>query len=307
MGAMKLGGIHHITAITGDAQGCVDFYTSVLGLRFVKKTVNHDAPEVYHLYFADYEGTPGSVLTFFEYPGAPKGRTGAGMVSRINWRVREESLGFWEERLRSQGIEVQREESVLRFSDPEGLGLALVADLSDEPPLVAPSDGIPAGDELRGFDGVEATSIDRDATAGVLRDVLGFEGEGPRYVSRDSDRSSTYLIGDTDIKGIPAAGTTHHIAWACDADDHETWRTHIANSGLQVTPVIDRIYFRSIYFREPGGVLFEIATRGPGFTVDEPLEKLGESLVLPETYEDMRSQLEASLTPIQISTAPAGR
>jgi glyoxalase family protein len=298
---MELSGLHHVTAITGDAQRCVDFYVTVLGLRFTKKTVNHDAPEVYHLYFSDYEGTPGSVLTFFEYPGASSGRSGAGMVSRIDWRVPGDSLDFWEERLNKLATGgMERDGDRISFEDPEGLGLGLVADHGDVAPLVAPSDDIPKGSELRGFDGVEATSVDVESTKGILTDVLGFKGDGSTYEVSDGSRSSSYILGTSNVLGVPAAGTVHHVAWGCEPSEHETWRNHIASSGLNVTPVIDRIYFRSIYFREPGGVLFEIATRGPGFTVDEPLEELGTKLVLPSRYEGMRSELERALTPIRV-------
>jgi glyoxalase family protein len=305
---VQLHGIHHITAITADAPGNVDFYCRVLGLRMVKKTVNFDAPEVYHLYYADEEGTPGSVLTFFEFPGAAKGRPGPGMVHRIVWRVRDEqSLDFWEERLGSMEIEVNRTGAALHFSDPEGLGLEIVAGSEADDPLKAEAPDIPVEHALTGFQGVRAYSDPPDETRLFLSETLGFEEVEGVHVTSGRRRSAYALDPAPPEMGVQGAGTVHHIAWATEPNEQQEWRLKVAGAGAHVTPIIDRTYFLSIYFREPGGVLFEIATLGPGFTVDEPLESLGESLTLPERYESLRSRLEASLTPVTNPRTGAGR
>jgi glyoxalase family protein len=303
---MKLEGIHHITAITGDAQKNVDFYAGVLGLRLVKKTVNQDDPTVYHLFFADEKGDAGSDLTFFEYPGAPRGRAGDGMIWGIRWRLgSEDAVAFWEKRLSENGTEAEvGDDGVLRFADPEGLGHALkVVDTADEP-LVAEHPEIPEEMALQGFDGAIAHSSNPEASRPLLEETLGFEP-----ISGESGRSGWECRGDTRgglwgyseppaERGLQGAGSVHHIAWASQIDDHEAWRERVIAAGARPTPVIDRFYFRSIYFREPSGVLFEIATLGPGFTVDEPLESLGEKLSLPPDYEHLREQVEPILRPI---------
>jgi glyoxalase family protein len=303
---MKLEGIHHITAITGDAQKNVDFYAGVLGLRLVKKTVNQDDPTVYHLFFADEKGDAGSDLTFFEYPGAPRGRAGDGMIWGIRWRLgSEDAIAFWEKRLGENGTEAEvGDDGVLRFADPEGLVHALkVVDTGDEP-LVAEHPEIPEEMALQGFDGAIAHSSNPEASRPLLEKALGFEP-----ISGESGRSGWECRGDTrgglwgyseppGERGLQGAGSVHHIAWASQIDDHEAWRERVIAAGARPTPVIDRFYFRSIYFREPSGVLFEIATLGPGFTVDEPLESLGEKLSLPPDYEHLREQVEPVLRPI---------
>jgi glyoxalase family protein len=302
---MKLEGIHHITAITGDAQKNVDFYAGVMGLRLVKKTVNQDDPTVYHLFYADEKGDPGSDLTFFEYPGAPRGRAGEGMIWGIRWRLgTEEALDFWEKRLADNGVEVERDDEVVRFADPEGLGHALkVVDTSD-PPLIAEHPEVPSELALQGFDGAIAYASDPEASRPLLTDALGFEptaGEPGQagWECRGDSRGGLWGYSDPPAeRGLQGAGSVHHIAWASQIDDHEAWRDRVMAAGGHPTPVIDRFYFRSIYFREPSGVLFEIATLGPGFTVDEPLESLGEKLSLPPDYEHLREQVEPVLRPI---------
>jgi glyoxalase family protein len=306
---MKLEGIHHITAITADAQSNVDFYVGVMGLRLVKKTVNQDDPTVYHLFFADEKGSAGADLTFFEFPGVPPGRAGVGDVHRIVWRVgSHESLDFWEERLAANGIESERAGGGLRFSDPEGLGHELaVVEVTDEP-LIADHPEVPAELALRGFHAVCAYG-GAPGASGALLEALELEalGEGS-WEARGSSRGGLYIYEEPpEERALQGAGSVHHVAWASTIDEHEAWRERAISGGAHPTPVIDRFYFRSIYFREPSGVLFEIATLGPGFTVDEPLEHLGEKLSLPPDYEHLRAEVEPNLRPVvNPRTASAG-
>jgi glyoxalase family protein len=298
---VKLEGIHHITCITADAPGNVEFYAGVVGLRLVKKTVNQDDPTVYHLFYADERGSAGSDITFFEYPGVRRGRAGAGMIHRIVWRVAsEEALDFWEERLRAHGVSPTREDGHLRFEDPEGLGLELAVVETDDEPLAADHPEIPGEFALQGFDSVRAYSSDPGASRRLLEETLGFEPRGgSEWEVRGEQRGGVYTYDEAPAEpGMGGAGTVHHVAWASLIDEHETWRDQVAKAGASPTPVIDRFYFRSIYFREPSGVLFEIATLGPGFTADEPLETLGERLSLPPDYEQLRDRLEDVLTPL---------
>jgi glyoxalase family protein len=303
---VQLEGVHHITAITGDAQRNVDFYVGVLGLRLVKKTVNQDDPTVYHLFYADENGDAGSDLTFFEYPGSPRGRAGEGMIWGIRWRLgTDDALDFWEKRLTEHGAEVERgEDGVVRFADPEGLGHALkVVETTDEP-LIAEHPEVPPEFALQGFDGAIAYSSDPEASRPLLEEALGFQpltgepGQSGWEVRGDSRGGLWGYSEPPAERGLQGAGSVHHIAWASQMEDHEAWRERVIAAGARPTPVIDRFYFRSIYFREPSGVLFEIATLGPGFTVDEPLESLGEKLSLPPDYEHLREQVEPVLRPI---------
>ncbi len=298
---MKLEGVHHITAITGDAQNNVNFYAGVLGLRLVKKTVNQDDPTVYHLFFADEKGDAGSDLTFFEYPGAPPGRAGDGMIHTVCWRAgSSEALDFWAERLGGQGIATERHDDSLRFADPEGLGHELRVSGVDDEPLVAEHPEIPSEMALQGFDGARAYSSNPDASKALFEEALGFAPHEDGWEIRGDTRGGLYAFdAPPSERGLQGAGSVHHIAWASQMDDHEAWRDRVTSAGARPTPVIDRFYFRSIYFREPSGVLFEIATLGPGFTVDEPLESLGEKLSLPPDYEHLREQVEPVLRPIQ--------
>ena len=302
---MKLEGIHHITAITGDAPRNVEFYTNVLGLRMVKKTVNQDDPTIYHLFYADEQGSAGSDITFFEYPGAKRGRAGAGMVHRISWRLAStEALAFWEERLRGLGVSVERSGDAVRFDDPEGLGLELRAVETSDEPLAARHPEIPQEFALQGFDGARAYTADPDRSRGLLEATMGFRPTGPAsFESRGDRRGSLWDYDVTTSPGVQGAGTVHHIAWASTLDDHVAWRERVVGAGLDVTPVIDRFYCRSVYFREPSGVLFEIATLGPGFTADEPLEHLGQSLSLPPDYKHLRAELGQRLTPLPDTAA----
>jgi glyoxalase family protein len=299
MVVMKLEGIHHITCITADAQKNIDYYAGVLGLRLVKKTVNQDNPTVYHLFFADEEGDAGSDLTFFEYPGAPEGRHGAGMVHTVVWRVGSaDALEFWAKRLEAAGTATTREGEVLRFADPEGLGHELVvAEVSDQP-LVAEHPEVPREMALQGFHAVRAYHGDPDASS-QLFESLGFGRVDGGWEARGEKRGGLFLQEEPpDGHGLQGAGSVHHVAWASEIADHEEWRKRAISGGAHPTPVIDRFYFRSIYFREPNGVLFEIATLGPGFTVDEPLESLGEKLSLPPDYEHLRERVEATVKPV---------
>jgi glyoxalase family protein len=297
---MRLEGIHHVTAITGDAPGNVDFYVRVLGLRLVKKTVNQDDPTVYHLFYSDEHGSAGADITFFEYPGARRGRAGAGMVHRVVFRVAsEEALDFWADRLTKEGVSVSRADGSLTFTDPEGLGLELAVVASDDEPLTAENPEIPAEHRIQGFDRVRAFTLDPEASRSFLEESLEFTQSGETgFEARGEQRGGLYLYDVTDQAGIPGAGTVHHVAWASTPEEHEAWRERVLEGGGRPTPVIDRFYFKSIYFREPSGVLFEIATMGPGFTTDEPLETLGEHLSLPPDFEHLREQVEPVLTPI---------
>jgi glyoxalase family protein len=298
---MRLEGIHHITAITGDAPRNVDFYTRVLGLRMAAKTVNQDDPSVYHLFYADERGRPGAEITFFEYPGAPPGRAGAGMVHRVVSRVSgTEALDFWAARLGDDGVATEREDNVLRFADPEGLGHELIVSAAGDEPLAAEHPDIPADFALQGFEGVRALAADPSNTAVVLERLLGATSiGGDAWELRGERRGGIYRLDAAPPgRGLPGAGTIHHVAWGTTVAEHPRWYERIQGAGVHSSPIIDRHYFHSIYFREPGGVLFEIADDGPGFTVDVPLEDLGSKVILPPALEPHREQIEANLTPL---------
>ena len=304
---MKLEGIHHITAITADAQQNVDFYVGVMGLRLVKKSINQDDTSVYHLFYGDEAGDAGADLTFFEYPDVPRGRAGAGMVHRIVWRLSgPKALDFWGERLGRHGIDVERTDDSVVFDDPEGLTHELRAEETTDPPLIAEHPEIPAELALQGFHAVRAYAADPERSKPLLEDTLGFVAvpHGPvqtaAYEIRGEHRGGFYLYDPPPPeRGMQAAGTVHHVAWASRLEDHEAWHEAVIAAGFHPTPIIDRYYFHSIYFREPSGVLFEIATIGPGFTVDEPLESLGHKLSLTPQYEYLRDQIEPRLTPLR--------
>jgi glyoxalase family protein len=293
---MKLEGIHHVTSITGDAQGNVDFYAGRLGLRLVKKTVNQDDPTVYHLFYGDDKGSPGLDLTFFEYPGSRPGRAGQGMIHRIVLRVgSDKALDFW--KLRVGG---ERVDGALLLSDPEGLGLELRHVETTEEPLVAHHPEIPAEHAIQGFEEVRAYTADPESSRRLFEGALGFEHDGgTTWVARGEKRSGRYIFDPAPAeRGVPGAGTVHHVAWASLDDEQTAWRERVIEAGANPTPVIDRFWFRSVYFREPSGVLFEIATMGPGFAVDEDAAHLGERLILPPRFEHLRDRLEGALTPI---------
>jgi glyoxalase family protein len=298
MSRTSLNGVHHISCITGDAPGSVEFYVGLLGMRLVKKTVNQDDPSVYHLFYGDEQGSPGFDLTFFEYPGARRGRAGAGMIHRILWRLPSaESLDYWQNRLEAAGTACERSEGSLLFDDPEGLTHEfLVYDGVEE--LLQPAHSeVPPEFAIGGFHGVRAYSSAPDVTTQVLSEILEFEdlGDGAWSVAGES-RSGLYILDPApEDRQIPGAGTVHHIAWATRLEDQDEWQSYVSGAGLYATPVIDRFYFRAIYFREPGGVLFELATMGPGFATDEPAENLGERLSLPPDFEALRDQVEPRL------------
>ena len=295
---MRLDGIHHVTCITGDAPRNVDFYTRVLGLRLVKKTVNQDDPTVYHLFYADEEGQPGSDITFFEYPGARPGRAGAGMIHTVQWRVGSEAaLDFWEERLSASAV---RDDEGVGFEDPEGLRHRLVVSAVDDEPLVAEHPEVPAEHALQGFDAVRAYAVAPDASRELLEETLGFASTGENaWEARGPSRGGLYAYDEAPAeRGVGGAGTVHHVAWSSSLDEHSAWHERVAGAAMNPSPIIDRFWFRSIYFREPNGILFEIATLGPGFSLDEDPEHLGESLILPPAFEHLRSQIEPILTPL---------
>jgi len=310
---MPLEGLHHITAITGDAPRNVDFYARLLGLRLVKKTVNFDAPDVYHLYFGDERGAPGSILTFFEFPGAVPGRHGDGMVHTIRWRVAsEEALGFWAARLAEAGVAVERGDGdggPLGFADFEGLRHELLAAEVPDPPLAAQAPDVPSEHALLGFHGVRAYAS-APARSAPLLEALGFApsgaGDGSRWRVAGTERHAELRYEPPPAeRGRTSAGTIHHIAWsAADDDELRAYRERAVHAGAHATDIIDRQYFHSVYFRERSGVLFELASRDIGFQYDEPEEALGLALKLPPQYESRRAELERRLTPLRNPRAP---
>ncbi len=307
-----MSGIHHVTAIAGNPSRNLDFYTRTLGLRLVKKTVNFDDPGTYHLYYGDEQGRPGTILTFFPWQHAAPGRNGSGLTEETAFRIPAESLGYWTHRLIEQGVshkalERRFGEPVLSLTDPDGTSLALVgvADASSEPAWTDRS--IPAEHAIRGFHGVTLMLDAAAPTAAVLTDVLGFAEtgrEGPlvRYAARQTDPGATVTIRETRgfLPGRLGRGSVHHIAFrAADDAQQAEMAAKVRRHGLRPTEQLDRNYFRSVYFREPGGVLFEIATDRPGFAVDEPMESLGRALKLPPFLEPHRREIEAVLPPIE--------
>ncbi|HZU39621.1 MAG TPA: VOC family protein [Solirubrobacteraceae bacterium] len=300
---MQLEGIHHISAITGDARRNLDFYTRVLGLRLTAKSVNQDDPGVYHLFYGDEHARPGADLTFFEYPGAKPGRAGAGMVHRIVHRVgSEDALAFWAQRLPDQGTPVQRAESSLRFADPEGLEHELVIDASGDPPLSAVHPEVPGELALRGFEGVRAYSLHPEHSAAVLERLMGARraGDEQRFELRGERRGGWIAFDPAPAeRGRQSAGVVHHVAWGTYDAELPAWIERVAGAGIPNSGYVDRHYFHSLYFREPGGVLYELATEEPGFLVDGlPLEKLGSEVILPPFLESQREQIERRLTPL---------
>jgi len=293
---MRFDGIHHVTCITADAPGNVDFYTRVLGLRMVKKSVNQDDPTVYHLFYADEEGHAGSDITFFEYPNARPGEAGNGMVHTVVWRVGSaDALEFWADRLSAEGHEVEPDGDILRFDNPEGLQHELVVSHVDDEPLVARNPEIPPEMALQGFEGVRAFG----ETSSEFLTKLGFELEDGRWDTRAETRGGWIEYTEApDAHGVGGAGTVHHVAWASKMEDQQAWHDLVQSAGGSPTQIIDRFWFRSIYFREPSGVLFEIATLGPGFATDEDPAHLGEKLILPPAFEHLRERVEPILTPL---------
>jgi glyoxalase family protein len=299
-GVMKLEGLHHITMITGDAQKNVEFYADVLGLRLVKKTVNFDQPEAYHLYFGDETGAPGSILTWFEFAGAPKGKPGIGDIHTIQLGVgSEQSLDFWADRLESKGYTSARGERSLRFEDYDGLRFELVVADDGNPPLRADHPEVPAEHAILGIEGARAYGAFHNVQENLLTETLGFTylGDG-EYRLDGEDRHVHWAYDQAEDYGEQGAGSVHHIAWASQDDDHLKWQQRVRDAGGYVTDVRDRDYFDAIYFREPRGILFEIATMSPGFAVDEDPARLGEELRVPKMHQHRREQLERSLTPV---------
>lgn len=301
--------IHHITAITADAQTNVDFYCGVLGLHLVKLTVNFDDPTAYHLYYGDRTGSPGTIMTFFAWPGSPRGRVGAGQVVATAFAVPRTALPWWAERL--TGIAVQHSERfgdpVLAFADPDNMPLELVGVAADPRPGWV--DGpIPAAYAVRGFQSATLVTRVPSASVHLLTEVMGLrvvgsEGNRQRFAA-PGDRAGNLvdvLVGQSLPPARTAAGTVHHIAWSTPDDDaQQAWHALLSAQGLAVTPVQERQYFRSIYYREPGGVLYEIATDPPGFTIDEPVDHLGSTLKLPVWLEPRRVQIERDLPPLRL-------
>ena len=311
-------GIHHVTSITGDVQKNVDFYVSVLGLRFVKKSINQDLPDTYHLYFADYLGTPGTAMTFFGWPTWPARRAGSGQVTTVSFAVPDSSIDFWVARLAmSRGLDVERGErfgsGVIALQDPDGIELELVGQASDERWTPWPHGPVPVEHAIRGFHSVTLTVAEMTGTAELLTRTMGFRSasrEGSRHRFETGTGGPNAIVDVIESPegpvGEESIGTVHHVAWrAPDDAAQKRWRETLVAAERNVTPVIDRYYFKSIYYREPGGVLFEIATDGPGFTVDEAPEALGSRLSLPPWFQVRRDDLERNLTPFAVPTTAA--
>lgn len=306
-------GLHHITALASDAQKNVDFYAGILGLRLVKKTINFDASEVYHIYYGNEQGSPGTILTFFPYPNIPQGKKGKGQLTVTSFSIPENSLNYWIKRLDKFHIPYQEpqqrfDELVLSFEDWDGLSLELVASSSDQRTGFTYGN-IPLEYTIKGFFGMTLSEECFERTACLLTDqmdhqLIAEKSNRFRYSASGKTGDFVDILCTPDVlKGVPGYGTVHHVAFATanDATQLEA-RTKLLKFGLNVTPVLDREYFHSIYFREPGGVLFEIATIPPGFTVDEPPEHLGESLKLPPWEEQNRKQIEKILPPIHLDS-----
>jgi glyoxalase family protein len=308
----KILGLHHITAIAGDAQRNYDFYTKVLGLRMIKKTVNFDDPQTYHFYFGDEVGTPGSILTFFPWPGVKQGVNGAGMATGIGYSVPEGSLEFWQERFEKFnvphiGISKKFGENFLAFQDPDGLNLELIVPGNKDVRKSWETADVKAKVAIKGFHNVTLTLKDHKATAEILTDVFGYELIGKennlvRFKTNAVENAAIVdILEDPNAgRGQNAGGTNHHVAFR--VKDEETlmaFREKVIQKGLQITEKINRDYFFSLYFREPGGVLFEIATDNPGFATDETVEELGSSLQLPDRYKGARAQIEKALPEIK--------
>ncbi len=302
-------GIHHVTAIAGGAKRNLDFYTRVLGLRLVKKTVNFNDPGTYHFYFGNETGDPGTILTFFPWEGITAGRRGSGQVTETAFSVPSDSLGFWQERLEQENIIYNKparrfDEEYLTLIDPDGLKLELVARTDSRKPFTR--GGVGEEHAIRGFQGVTLSLEGYQRTADILTEVFGYvrteeAANRHRYVSEDGQQAAVVDLVDLPAgqRGHVAGGSVHHVAFRVPSNEAQLeYREKLLARGLNVTPPIDRDYFKAIYFREPGGVLFEVATDPPGFTRDEPLETLGQSLKLPAQYETQRAAIEQQLPPL---------
>jgi glyoxalase family protein len=308
-----IAGIHHITAIAGNAQRNYDFYTKVLGLRMVKRTVNFDDPGTYHFYYGNQTGAPGTILTFFPWEGIVGGRPGTGMATEIGYSVPKDSLEFWAHRFMTHGATVQPQsqrfgDAILPFQDPDGLNITLIA--PQQPDLREPwtTPEVNAGAATKGFHSVTLTLKSIAPTAAILTDVFGYELKGQeggryRFVTPASSTASIVDLVEAPQgnRGLNGGGTNHHVAFRVPNEDVQMeFREKILSRGLHITPKINRDYFFSLYFREPGGVLFELATDNPGFTVDEPLDQLGTHLKLPTQYEASREKIENTLPTLNV-------
>ncbi|WP_284008464.1 ring-cleaving dioxygenase [Haloarcula pelagica] len=309
-------GLHHVTAIAGDPQANADFYVGLLGLRFVKRTVNHDDTGTYHFYFGDYEGTPGTNVTFFPWTErGRRGEFGAGQTRAIAYRIPVAAVDYWVDRLETNGVAVERAERfgepVLRFEDPDGIGLELVAAGGESPAVPWPDGPVPADRQLQGFHSVTLAVESLGPTADVLTDVLGFEEDGTedgrhRYRSGPGGFAAVVDLVETDAdRGRMGVGTVHHVAFRAESvAELREFRTAYHERDIRTSDIVDRSYFHALYAREPGGVLFELSTPEPGFTADEALADLGSSLVLPEWLEADREAIEAQLPAFDGPTVP---
>ena len=306
-------GLHHVTAISGDPQKTLDFYAKILGLRLIKLTVNYDDPSTYHTYFGDEIGHPGTVLTFFPWPSQPKGRKGTGQATSTSFSVPRDSLAYWEDRLKSHGISLETPlqrfgDPVLRFIDEDGQGLEIVGGREIEERTGWRHGPVPGEHAIRGFHSVTLSEEVLERTESVLVDTLGFRllGEEENRFRYEAGKGAYGTIVDVlsrpkAQRGRVSVGTVHHVAFRAADDEHQkALRQEILRAHLNVTPVIDRNYFHSIYFREPGGVLFEVATDQPGFTIDEPADQLGTRLSLPAWLEPSRVEIEKNLPPLSL-------
>ena len=316
--AASIPGIHHVTCITGDVQKCTDFYVGVLGLRFVKKSINQDLPDTYHIYFGDHLGSPGTAMTFFGWPTWPKQRAGSGQVTTVSFAVPHGSLNFWSDRLRKLGVQHERtsrfDTDVITLRDADDIEIELAAKADDARWVPWPDSPVDMEHAIRGFHSVTLTVAEAAATFQLLTNTMGFRRaakEGSR-TRLETGAGGPHAIVDVieapeGPVGEESIGTVHHVAWRTPDDATQTaWRDLLVRAGRNVTPVIDRWYFKSIYYREPGGVLYEIATDVPGFTVDEPADKLGTKLSLPSWFQVRREHLDETLPPIVVpSTTPS--
>lgn len=309
----RVHGIHHVTVMAGEAQRNLDFYVSVMGLRLVKKSVNQDSPGTYHLFYADAVGSPGTDLTFFPWPDLPKGRRGAGQIVEVPFGVPTGSLSYWRARLADHGVAIGEEEMrfgerALPFEDPDGLHLALVETDDARDFQAWEASTVPVEHQLRGMHSVRIWERELEQTETLLTRVMGFDKIGVdadwhRYgvEGGGSGRIVDVKIVADGAQGRAGAGTVHHAAWRVRDDEEEmAVRSRIDRVGLRPTPPIDRFWFKSVYFREPGGVLFELATDGPGFGRDEELEHLGEALILPPWLENQRTAIEQALPTLEM-------
>lgn len=306
---LKTSGIHHITAIVNDPQKNIDFYAGLLGLRLIKKTVNFDRPEVYHLYFGNESADPGTIITFFPWPKLIKGRIGTSQVGVTSYVIPEGSMVFWKKRLQQFSVEYKIStrfgETYIQFSDPDGLLIEMVERANG--PLNNWSFGeVTPEYAIKGFGGATLFSADSPKTSDVLEHILGMESidQGAEYVRFATDGPIGNMIDiklTPSVRGLKGAGTVHHIAWrAKNENEHKQWRELILEKGFHPTEILDRNYFKALYFQEEGGILFEIATDSPGFTVDEAKEELGKKLMLPSWFEDKREEFEEKLPPVEV-------